>query len=260
MSGAASRSVPAPTRRYVDAEGLPEPGVTDRAADERSEVHRELGDQKVLEPTDDVGVSMTRTHPAGELLAELPLQRQDARRSRELQVVHRVVLFDDGQNREVWRRLAQCQCDVGVGGVPQVRYQGSRSGGAGGDVGLDRVELADQDRDVIGVEIRAAAGSGSSTRYGMPSLASRSMTRRATSSYATQDDVPSEPRRERRAVRAGGCAPRARCVEVTDEGEGQDDEQEHHAGEKDQDGEGPAEIALERDVAEAERGHHRRVQ
>ena len=238
----------------VDPDGLAQPGLADRAAGQRRIVQRELGHAQVAEAADLVRLRGAAVDAVAEPLAQPSLERQDVRAAAHLQDVHGRVALHGRQNRHVGGGLADAECDVRIPRVGTVGEDQPRLGGAHGVVRRAAVDVAGHDGYAGLVPARGDRGVGfeHDVRHVVQPLDQPGR----DAVVAADHDVAARVGRQG----ARGTQPHLRFqpgrVEEADEGEGQNDEQQDDARQQHQQAEQPAEVAVERDVAEPERAHH----
>ena len=247
---------PLPHRDDVQAGELAQARFADRSARKRRSVERELREDQLLEVSDSIGRLGAHGHATRELLAEPLLHQDHPRRAAQLEHVHRVHVFGERDHGHVGGDLAHGQGDVGVVGVAEVGDHEPGVGDAHGLVGGALVACAGDHAAPVSVQRRSRRGVGLDDDVGDAVLVEPLDQGFRDLVVATQDHVTFELR-----IHLAGCAQvdlrlEPRRIEEPDDRERRDDQEHHDPGEQDHDREAAAEIALERDVAEAQRAHH----
>ena len=250
-----------PTLPHADDRGpgkLAQPCVADGPALERRVVHRELGEQQVMELADHVGVRRPRAHPVCEVLAELVDERQHVRGAAELQHVDRVFHFGQRDDGHRFGQLAYGEDNVGVDRVRCVGQDQASPCRSSGSVSLDGVDVAHEDRHagILHVHRKVGVGLDHIDRHVRQLKAADEPGRNGI--VGANQHVTHEIFRHRLERADAAAAPllEPRRVHNSDEEEREDDEEQHHAGQQHEGGERAAQVALERDITEAEGAHH----
>ena len=265
LNGDSSRSGPRgqelPALPHPDDRGpgeLAQPCVADGPALERRVVHRELGEQQVMEFADHVGMQRPRAHPVGEVLAKLAREGQHVRGAAEFQHVDRVFHFSQRDDGHRFGQLAHGEDNVRVDRVRCVGQDEASARRSGGSVGLDGVDLAQEDRraDILHAHREVGVGLDYIDRH-VRQLKAADQPGRNRIVGANQDVIREAFRyRLERPDAAAAALLEPRGVHNSDEEEREDDEKQYHAGQQHEGAECAAQVTLERNITEAERAHH----
>ena len=246
-----------PDRHDVEAGQLPQAAVAYRTPGERRAVDRELGDHQLPKGPD----SLRRPDAVGDagrqMFPESLLQGEHLSGSAQLDHIDRVDVLGQGEDRDRGGDLAHGQCDVRVLGVVQVRDDEARLGGVHGYEGGRVVARADHHRQRVCVEPRRLYGIGLDDHIGNLELREAWNQPACQLVVATDHDMAGQivGHLSRRLGAKLSFEPGR--IEEANESEWRHDQQHYDPVEQDHDREDAAEVAVERDVSETERAHHR---
>ena len=246
-----------PNPDNIKTDDLAQPCLPDRPASQGGIVDRKLCHLEVAKTADDMGLGVTDVNTVGEPFSQALLEGNHVRTPAQFKDVNRVFFLGRCHDGDIRGNLPNVQGDIRVDGVRAVRHDQPGLGSPDFLVGLTTIDLTSNGRNAVLIHARCSRWIGLKHVIGNVLEAELFDETGSNGVVSTDDDVSLGIGR----YFARGLEPYLRLqpgsVKEANKGKGQDDEQQDNPGEQHHNAEKPPNIAMESNVAKAQRAHHR---